>query len=128
MKAWHLIILTAVLLAGCGHQDPIERLMHRVSHESFPSYPFKRIELPATATPEQLIAALSKRSVLDLGHFDFTSYKISEIRSVQTEPPMSQTFTAVLLDTSLGQKIVLLRPMGSGTNFEGWYYRAYDAK
>src|ERR1700722_13262197 len=128
MKAWPFIILSAIFLVGCGHRDPIDRLVRKVSHENVPSYPFKRIELPATATPEQLISALSKRSALDLGHFDFTSYKISQIRPVLTEAPMSETFTAVLLDTSLGQKIVLLRPMQSGTNFEGWYYRTYDAK
>ncbi len=102
--------------------------MAEVSHESVPSYPFKPIELPATATPEQLITALSKRSVLDLGHFDFTSYKISEIRSVETEPPMSKRFTAVRLDTNLGQKIVLLRPVQHGTNWMGRYYRTYDTK
>jgi hypothetical protein len=135
MKIPLFVVAAAILISGCSHQDPIERLMHEVSHEDVPSYPFKPIELPATATPEQLVSALSKRSVLDLGHFDFGSYKILEVRPVETESPMPpDTFTAVLLDTSLGKKIVLLRPLQHGTNllhgtnWTGWYYRTYDAK
>ena len=99
-----------------------------MSTESIPSYPFKPIDLPETATPDQLITALSKRSVLELGHFDFTVHKIVEIRSVQTEPPMSQKFTAVLLDTSDGQKVVMLQPQTFDGKWHGWYYRTYDTK
>ena len=128
MKIAPLVTAAAILISGCSHRDPIDRLVHEVSHEDVPSYPFRPIDLPATATPAQLVSALSKRSALDLGHFDFGSYKISEIRPVQTEPPMSEAFTAVLLDTSVGQKIVLLRPMQRGTNWAGWYYRTYDSK
>jgi len=102
--------------------------MHRVSHESVPSYPFNPIKLPATATPEELITALSKRGLSELGHFNFASYKLSEIRPVQTEPPISEKFTAVRLDTDRGQKIVLLRPMQNKTNWIGWYYKIYDAR
>lgn len=126
-RAIKFLILTAFALTGC-HRDPIARLVHQVSYEDVASYPFNAIQLPPTATPEQLITALSKRSVLDLGRFDFHTYKISEIRPVQTEGPLVMRYTAVLLDTELGQKIVLLRPMQSGTNWYGWYYRTYDAK
>ncbi len=117
-----------MVLAGCGPRDPVDRLMHRVSNETVWSYPFKAIDLPATATPEELVAALSKRRVLELGHFEFRGYKISQIRSVQTEPPESDKYTAVVLETSLGQKIVLLQPIQRGTNWGGWYYETYDAE
>ena len=128
MKTWHSILLSAVVVVGCGHRDPIERLMHEVSSEHVPSYPFKPIGLAATATPEELISALSKRGPSELGHFNFASYKISEIRPVQTEPPISEKFTAVRLDTDRGQRIVLLRPMQNKTNWIGWYYKVYDAR
>lgn len=124
MKITSLIIAGAILISGCSRRDPIDQLMHELPHETVPSYPFKRIELPATATPEELLTALSKRGPGELGHFDFTSYKISQVRSVRPEPdPVSEAYTAVLLDTNLGRRIVLLRPMKMG-----WYYRIYDFK
>jgi hypothetical protein len=121
------IVLTTVIL-GCSHRDPnpIDRVMDEVSHEQVVSYAFNPIKLPNSATPQQLITALSKRSAPELGYFDFTSYKILQIRPVQTTPPFEK-FTAVLLDTNLGQKVVLFRPMGNGTNSIGWYYRRFDA-
>lgn len=127
MKVLPSIILSAAFLVGCGHQDPIDRLVNKVSHESVPSYIFRPINLPATATPKELIAAIYKRGVVYSPGFAFATYEIVEVREVQIEPPRRK-FTAVLLDTDLGQKIVLLQPLGNETNWHGWYYRTYDAK
>jgi hypothetical protein len=124
--SFFFIILTTVTL-GCSHRDPIDRAMDELTHENVPSYAFQPIDLPKTATPEQLITVLSKNKEEEQRlHFDFTSFKILQIRSVQAPPPF-QKITAVLLDTSLGREVVLLQPIENGANYMGWEYRIYDA-
>jgi hypothetical protein len=114
MKATLQIVLAATLLLGCSRQDPVDRLMGKVEQQSVPSYLVKPIELPDTASPEQCISALTIRGALHLP-------KILQVRQAHTS---IENFTAVLLDSNDGQKIVLLRP--SHTN--SWYFRIYDAK
>ena len=125
MKATCFIAAIVVMLSGCSHDDPIDRLMAKVSHERVGSYLFTPINLPETASPEQLIAAL-----YDRGHFHdehLTDIKIVEIRAVQTRPRderiPAESYTAVLLDTSAGRKIMLFQPIKGG-----WYFKMYDAK
>ena len=80
MRVAFFAIVTAFCLLGCSARDPIDRLMAELSREAVvPSYPFKPIDLPETATPDQLISALSERSAHELGHFDFTSYKVLQV-------------------------------------------------
>ena len=79
-------------------------------------------------TPKQHECCLSKRSTSQLGHFDFVVHKIVEIRPVETETPGSHKYTAVLLATSDGRKIVLLEPQTFNGKWHGWYYKTYDAK
>jgi hypothetical protein len=126
MRIALFIIVTAACLLGCSPRDPIDRLMTKLSNQDVPSYPFKPIELSETATPDQLVSALSKRSVLELGHLDFTTYKILNIRLVHDV--FKKNYTAVLLDTNLGQKIVLFQALNFKGGWPGWYYRIYDAK
>lgn len=114
IKLAFLATMAAVSILGCSRQDPIDRVIGKVEHESVPSYLFVPIALPATATPDQCVAALSKR--VNLG-----SHRILEVR--QTNILFSH-YTAVLLDTGIEKKVVLLEPMGTN----GWYYRVYDTK
>jgi len=75
------------------------------------------IELPATTPIPQVLAA-----VLETIHYDerrATTYHIVEIREVQVE--FQQRYVAVLVETDLGNKIVLLRHTESG-----WWNRVYD--
>ena len=106
--------MMGVVLLGCSHHDPIDRLMDTVSNEGFSSYMFVPIKLSETASPEQCISNLTSRG-------DFQSPKILKTRQVHTS---LENYTAVLLDTDAGQKIVLLHP--EKTN--AWYYKIYDAK
>jgi hypothetical protein len=125
MRIELLAIVTAACLLGCSPRDPIDRLMAHLSYD-VPSYPFKPIDLPEAATPDELITALSKRNGLELGHFDFTSYRITQTRLVHDK--FEGTMTAVLLDTNLGEKIVLMQALKYNGGWHGWYYKIYDAK
>jgi hypothetical protein len=133
MRVIYFAIIMASLLMGCSRRDPIDRLMAEIPKEFVASYPFQPIQLPDTATPEQLVSALSKRGPEKLGHFEFKSYKILEIRQTHTTPDLPDgmpvdKFTAVLLDTDLGQKIVVFQPQTLKGIWHGWYYKTYDAK
>jgi hypothetical protein len=128
-----LILLLAVVFSGCSRSDPIDRLMTEIPHEFTPSYPYRPIQLPETATPEQLISALAERGTQDLGHFDFTGYKILETRKTHTklgpnDEQFIENYIAVLLDTRLGQKIVVFKPQNRNGTWSGWYYKTYDAR
>jgi hypothetical protein len=74
--------------------------------------------LPSSALPEEVIAQLNKETDLYQGN-KVTSYSIIESRPVKLGSP----FTAVLLETNFGKRIILLQFQGSST---GWWSRAYD--
>jgi hypothetical protein len=128
MKITIAIGLVASVLLGCAHsgqtdRDPIDRLMTQVPFEDCPSYPFVPVDLPATATPAEVIDALSKRGTLR--DDQIASFKILETRRVHSKQKGAESdfYSAVLMDTNLGRKILLLQP-GS----HGWYFKFYDAK
>src|SRR5258706_352715 len=124
MSARLLIVVMAGIVAGCSHSDPIDRLIARLQEEakgvSFTSYPFRPVDLPTNASPQEVIIALSNR-----GDFGATNVGVIAVREVQTPEDVKfrQHHTAVLVDTSAGQKIVLTRPMA-----RGWDFKIYDAK
>src|ERR1022692_145586 len=121
MRALCSIVVIAFVFLGCSRRDPFDRVMDYVSHESVPSYMFVAVQLPATATPEQLIHALTVRGEFGRLNIYSGSIKIVETRTVNTEPPMKDAYTAILLDTNLGQKIVLLQPENFKRGWGGWY-------
>jgi hypothetical protein len=129
MKLLFLIFVTGVFLLGCSRRiaspDAIDNLMVEVAHEEVPSYLYQSIKLPATATPEQLVSALSKGGDMYWTGMKITSFKIVNVRAAQSGPDAWEHYTAVLLDTNVGQKILLLRPEPDGS---GWYHKLYDAK
>jgi hypothetical protein len=114
-------VLISGILLGCREraQDPIDRLMAAVPYEEVPSYLYSPIMLPSTATATQLVGSLSGQ---------FTQMDIVDVRATQTRPRPGdeipvEKFTAVLLQTEKGRKILLLRP-----DPKGWYYKFYDAR
>jgi hypothetical protein len=126
MRALCFIAVLAFILLGCSRRDPFDRVMDYVSHESVPSYMFMPVDLPATASPEQLISALKVRGDFGSRQIYTGSVKILETRSVNTEPPMSLAYTGVLIDTNLGHKMVLFQPLSSKGKWGGWYWKIYD--
>ncbi len=90
--------------------------MDELSQQDFHYYMYFPIKLPKTASPVQCLSVLTNRGNL-------TYRKILEIRPVHMEPG-GTNYTAVLLDTDTGQKIVLLAPEETNS----WYFQIYDAK
>jgi hypothetical protein len=127
-----ILAIVAALFWGCSRSaappDSIDRLMVEVAHETVASYPFQPIDLPATASPEQLVSALPKRGDIYWKEMQITSYKILTVRAAHSGPNDFEHYTAVLLDTNAGQKIVLLQPMSARDKWMGWYYKIYDAR
>lgn len=95
--------------------------MVQVAQESVPSYMFQPIDLPAKASPDQLISALSKRNDVYWTGRKITTYKILKVRAAKSGPSDYNHYTAVLLDTNAGQEIVLLKPM-TPHKWIGWYW------
>jgi hypothetical protein len=127
MKARLFILSVVIVMAGCSHQDPqdpIDHLMAKLEKEmkttEFTSYAFRPIDIPTNALPQQVITELSNR-----GYFQATNIEIVEMRKVQSPEDLPKKwYTAVLVNSSGGQRIALIRPMGS----YGWYYQIYDDK
>jgi hypothetical protein len=98
----------------------------------FFSGPGRTIRLPATTSPEQVASAVFKQNFSELGSVT----KFLETKNVQisykgmTNLVPNDTYTAVLVDTNIGRKVVLFQyrvdkreKMGTG-----WEYRVYDQK
>lgn len=92
----------------------------------------KIIRLPVTASLEQLTPAVFKQDLSEFGSVT----KILETRKVQislkgmTDPAHinDYTYTAVLVDTDIGRKVVLFQYYEDKRNkrFSGWWFRVYD--
>jgi hypothetical protein len=79
---------------------------------------FPTIPLPASANPQQVVAEC-------LGNARFDKYAIAEVRDVTIPSAPSTKYSAILADSNLGRKIVLLQYVGPSN---GWWTRIYDAK
>jgi hypothetical protein len=119
MKAAYIAIGIAVVVSGCSRRDPIDRLMARLPEEGFTSYMYRPIQLRETASPRECISALTNAE-------SFVNPTVLEIRQVHDRDQTD--YTAVLVNTSTGRKIVLLRAeRGVKNKWEGWYFKIYDA-
>jgi len=105
MKISFFVAAIMIVLLGCSHSDPIDRLMVEVTHEVVPSYLIVPIDLPPTASPEQVVSALSKRG--DFSNRKIESYKIVKTRAAQSGPNNLDRYTAVLLDTNSTENCAL---------------------
>ena len=109
-----LASLLAALVAGCATTDPVDRLAARLSAAGETDGRFTPIQLPVSASPEELTAKA-------LG--SVANYKIIKVRPVQINHIIS---TAVMVDLqSEGQQIVLLHYIGET---RGWWTRVYDVR
>jgi hypothetical protein len=110
--------LLAVCVLGvisCRSQDPIDRLVNKISStdpESRNSH-FGPVDLPATASVQEVVKNTMGRVKVR---------KFITIRDVHIKQA-TRPFTAVLIDSvDEGQKIVLLFYMGE----RGWWTQVYD--
>jgi ankyrin repeat protein len=122
---WSIIAFVAALLvAGCSSTpDPIDRLVTELSSTQgmWVNGYWQGVNLPKTATPKQVVEQYFKESYFDTGQV--TNYTILKVR--QVDIPYSNQHdlrTAVLAQTSFGEKIILLKSYR-----DDWSCRAYDA-
>jgi hypothetical protein len=115
----------AALLVGCSTTpDPIDHLVadFSASYGLWENGIFPILGLPETASSEQVIKKTFEMTGFDKGHL--TSYKIVEIRQVHIRGSLPDLYTAALVQTDLGEKIVLFKYDGPKV---GWWSRVYDA-
>lgn len=81
-----------------------------------------QLELPASATPAEVVAAMFRKISFDPG--PVKSHRVVESRTVRigADP---EAFTAVLLDTDQGPMVALLRHESARV---GWWTRVYPAR
>jgi hypothetical protein len=104
--------------------DPIEALVERLSltHGLWVNGFAPKIDLPANAPTNQVLEQMFKVIGFNNGHV--TSYQIVETRQVRIIGGFQDTnFMAVLVETNLGRKVVLLQHQ---TGPGGWWSRTYD--
>ena len=134
LKLIFLLLAVTAGIAGCCSRSPaspdaIDLRMLRLSEEAIVSYVFQPIDLPRSASPQQLVAALSKRYDLHWSDLKIATYKIVKVVDAELGARGSARYTVVLLDTNIGQKIVLFQPMtNTGGKWGGWYNRICDTK
>jgi hypothetical protein len=128
MKRWPFIVLMPVFLAGCGHSDPIDSIVKKDSADPyFPSGLTAIIKLPPTASVAEVTARALGLTGTNVTILETRQVHISYGDEDKLVPPESIRYTAVLVDTSSGRKVVLLQferdkhdPPG------GWWSRVYD--
>lgn len=122
---WYVyLFIFATFLFGCATlPDPIDRLVADASASHFwLSGAFPLLGLPETASPEQVIKRIFEKWDFDKKGF-VTSYRILKIRQVHIRGSLPDLYTAALVQTNFGKKIVLFRYGG----YE-WWSRVCDAK
>jgi hypothetical protein len=121
-----ITVAIAGLFAGCSHQDPIDRLMAKLPYDKATHTVGVLIDLPQNASAEQCISVLTKRGT-------FSIVRILEVRQTHTKPHPEdgipiQNYTAVLLDDSGREIIILLQQVQDKSGFRGWSSEMFDAK
>src|SRR5208283_3130498 len=110
----------ATLLVGCATTpDPVDQLVidFSSSHGLWQKGLYPSIKLPATASIEEVVSEVLERQV--------ASYKILRVRHVHIQGSLPDLYTAVIVQTNVGEKIVLLKYAGESV---GWWSRIYDVK
>ena len=120
-----VLILLAIAASGMAGSTngPIEVLVTRLAGDHFwQNGKFPAIDLPETATPDEVLSHLFKMTTFDKGRA--SSFKILEAKSVTIRGSLPDTYTAVLVNTDLGPKIVLLKYIEAKL----WWTKVYDAE
>ena len=127
MRIWPFI-LTALVLAGCGRRDPIDRIVKEESaNPHFPSGLTSIIQLPAAAPVAQVTAEALGLAETNITILETRQVHISYGDENKLVPPESLSYIAVLVDTGSGRKVVLLQfRQDSHHPPGGWWSRDYD--
>lgn len=124
------IVLSAGLVAACGAAgvpdglgaDPIDELVQRLSGDPLWENGIRpNIRLPRSAGPDQVAVAFLKTQHAAL-------LELIAIRNVRIPGSQPDRYTAVLVDSSLGRKIILMRPDASDKEPDiRWNTRMFNA-
>jgi hypothetical protein len=128
MKTSSLSFLMIVLLAGCTPANPIDRVVQKESsNQYFPSGMSALINLPATASPAQVASSALGESLTNITIMKIRPVRIvyKDMKDVAKEQPDLFNYTAVLVDTKSGQKVVLLQ-YNNHARLSGWWSGVYD--
>jgi hypothetical protein len=93
------------------------------SHGLWQNGLYPMLGLPESASPEQILERVFQKTGFDRGHV--SSYKILEVRQVRIPGSLPDRYTAALVQTDLGEKIVLFKYDGQAAG--GWWSRVYEA-
>jgi hypothetical protein len=102
--------------------DPIVALVERLSEDRSGEWVnglYPRLDLPATATVEAVFDRMFQRSPLNDGFVN--NYTIVEMRPVVIEGLRPEPYTAAIVDTNFGRRIVLFRRQQLD-----WWTRIYE--
>jgi hypothetical protein len=105
--------------------DSIDRLIAKLSssHGLWQNGMFPKLDLPATASTEQVVTQVFQKTSFEKGRV--AKSRIVQARQVRIQDSWPNEFTAVLVETDLGRKIVLLQYVSERL---GWWSRVYDAE
>jgi hypothetical protein len=105
--------------------DSIENLVARLSssYGLWQNGITPNLDLPSTASIEQVVARVFQMTGFDKGHV--ATHQILKKQQVRISGSLPDVYTAVLVDTNFGRKIVLLKYEGPTL---GWWSRVYDAE
>lgn len=128
-----IFILLAALMAGCATKpDPINQCVAKLSGGIFLNGFPSGVDVPPTASMHEMISRIFQ--VRYPGRV--TKFKILEVRQVhiidaplpENDPASQQKdgpneYTAVLVDTNIGQKIIIMRYVNKQVKFQ----RVFDS-
>lgn len=108
-----------------GGPDAVDRLVGKLaeSHGLWQNGASPKLDLASTATLDQVVSEVFKLVSFDSGNV--TSFAIRHTREVQIPDSLPGKYTAILVDTNLGGKIVLV---SRDTPSLGWWTRVYEAE
>jgi len=128
MKPKLILCLALVLsggLFGCATKpDEIDGLVADLSSSHgiwLNGFPPPSVDLRQSATFQQVVAEVFRKADFDPGRV--TSYRILKTRRVQIADNYPESYIAVLADTNLGKKIVLMYYDQTGRY---WWRRIYN--
>jgi len=146
MKTWPWILCMALVLVGCGHQsekDPIDRIVKEDSGASslFGNGVHTPARLPKTASINEVTSNVLSMyfapAKADIAILQIRRVYISQGPNADMLVPKGTfNYTAVLANTSYGQKVVLLKYEAEPTNSPlydpclpgSWWNEVYDVE
>ncbi len=117
------MVVLACLSLGWSQGDPVEALVKRLSetHGLWINGLSPTLDLPATASPAEVVEQVFQRVSFAEGRVKKHSIvRVSEVTIAGGAP---DPYTAVLVDSDQGQKIVLIQYQNSS----GWWSRVFHS-